>query len=51
MVNDLFTQWDSQANPTAKNKKDEYIVLQPHFGYTWLNIEESEFVSGYVCEG
>uniref|UniRef100_A0A8W8IN47 IgGFc-binding protein N-terminal domain-containing protein n=1 Tax=Magallana gigas TaxID=29159 RepID=A0A8W8IN47_MAGGI len=51
LVNDFFTQWDSLANPTAKNKKDEYIVLQPHGGYTWLNSEESELVSGYVCEG
>lgn len=51
LVYDFSTQWDSQANPTAKNKKDEYIVLQPHGGYTWLNSEESELVSGYVCEG
>lgn len=51
MVNDLFTHWDDLANPTEKNKKNEYIVLQPHSGYTWLNSAESEPVSGYVCEG
>eukprot|EP00105_Crassostrea_gigas_P037696 XP_019921844.1 PREDICTED: IgGFc-binding protein-like [Crassostrea gigas] len=50
MVNDFFTQWDNLTNPTAENKRDEYIVLQPHGGYTWLNVDESEPVSGYLCE-
>lgn len=51
MVNDFFTQWDNITNPTAENKRDEYLVLQPHGGYTWLNVDESEPVSGYLCEG
>nr|XP_034328892.1 IgGFc-binding protein [Crassostrea gigas] len=51
MVNDFFTQWNNITNPTAENKRDEYIVLQPHGGYSWVNVDESEPVSGYMCEG
>lgn len=50
-VNDSFTHWDNQINPFSNNKKTEFIVLQPQSSYTWLNREESELVSGYICEG
>lgn len=50
-VNDFFTHWDNQINPFSNNRKDEFIVLQPQSGYTWLNREKSEEVSGYICEG
>ena len=50
MVNDFFTQWDNLTNPKAENKRDEYVVLQPHVGTNWSNVDESEPVSGYLCE-
>lgn len=50
-VNDFFTHWDNRINPFSNNRKNEFIVLQPQSGYTWLNRERSEEVSGYICEG
>lgn len=50
-VDDFFTHWDNQASPTSKNKNDEFILLQPNSGFTWLNRKGFELVSGYICEG
>ena len=49
-LEDFYTLWGPQSDPTSSNSKVEFIVLQPRSNYTWTNSDGSESVSGFVCE-
>ena len=49
-VEDFYTLWGPQSDPTSSNSREEFIVLQPGSNYTWTNSDGSESVSGFVCE-